>query len=144
MKKIIIILFFGLFVLWFFILSSNMDSKNENAQLKTELSAKSDTLSDWQLLTYALIWQESKGINPNCLQITEIYVKELNNRGYTFVYNDVFDRVKSIEMFNAYNEIYNPDKDIIRAIELHNPTASGKYLRDVLLKYNTLKNITKN
>ena len=116
----------------------------EDLQLKTELVAKSDTLTDWQLLTYALIWQESKGINPNCLQITEIYVKELNNRGYDFVYSDVFNREKSIEMFNAYNEIYNPNKDIIRAIELHNPKASSKYLRDVLLKFNTLKNITKN
>jgi hypothetical protein len=57
-----------------------------------------------------------------CLQITPIYLKEVNNiiEQSKFKLNDRYDRQKSIKMFNIMQDYYNPQKDIKKAIWLHN------------------------
>jgi hypothetical protein len=98
----------------------------------------------WDVLIEALIYVESRGDNyivgncndVGCLQITPIYVKEVNrlsNEDYQLV--DRTSRKYSIEMFNIVQNHYNPNKDIIKAISLHNPGGGKSYIQKVLTKY---------
>lgn len=94
-----------------------------------------------QSLTLAIIYVESRG-NPkafrkkgNCagiLQITPIYVREVNNilseKRYTL--EDRFDPVKSLEMFTIFQQAKNPKYNIEKATWLHNK--SKKYHKKVL------------
>jgi len=99
--------------------------------------------TDWEILTLAFIWQESYGINKNILQITPIYVRELQNHGFNYKIEDIYNRSKSIKMFNDMNDLYNPQHDFIDAITLHNPRGGNTYKNGVLQKYHILKNIMK-
>ena len=105
-------------------------------------------LTDFELIELAIIWQESKA-NPNpkysdgksegILQITPIYVKEANRilgkNKYT-----LYDRrnpLKSHEMFLVVQNYHNPEKDVKKAVKLHNK--AGWYFEEVMDRYNCLK-----
>lgn len=102
----------------------------------------------WDYLIQALIIVESEG-NPNAvgktndvgiLQITPIYVEEVNRIIDTPKYNlEMRKSVEySLEMFEIYQAHHNPDKDIIRAIKLHNPRAGQWYTDKVMNQLNKL------
>lgn len=99
------------------------------------------TKSDWELLKSAIIWQESKNINPNIYQITPIYIAEVNriSMAQSYTSEDVYDKTKSNDMFEIYNREHNPSKNISRAIQLHNPRGGDKYFNSVMNYYNLLK-----
>ena len=105
-------------------------------------------LTDFELIELAIIWQESKG-NPNpkhsdgksegILQITPIYVDEVNRilgkNKYTL--HDRRNPLKSHEMFLVVQNYHNPEKDVKKAVLLHN---NGKrYFDEVMDRYNCLK-----
>lgn len=99
--------------------------------------------SEWARLLDAIVETESEG-NPGAfnestnaagiLQITPIYVAEVNRllgeERYTL--DDRYDIQKSVEMYCVYQYHKNPQKDIERAIWLHNPTASVNYKNKIL------------
>ncbi len=105
-------------------------------------------LTDFELIELAIIWQESKG-NPNpkhsdgqsegILQITPIYVKEANRilgkSKYTL--HDRKNTLKSHEMFLVVQNYHNPEKDVKKAVLLHNK--AGWYFDEVMDRYNCLK-----
>lgn len=108
--------------------------------------AQHDTVyyeTEWSRLVSALIKVESNGndkaVNATsgargCLQIMPIYVREANRllseERYTF--DDAFDRSLSLEMFEVIQNHYNPDRDIYKAIKLHNPNGGERYRNKVL------------
>lgn len=104
---------------------------------------------NWDKLIEAIIWRESNGNNKvvnrktnavGCLQITPIYLKQCNRIvGYEkYKLSDRYSRVKSIEMFNLYQDYFNSNKDLHLAIKLHNPRANYSYHRDIEKKYREL------
>jgi len=108
-----------------------------------------EPLSDWEMLIEALIQVESEG-NPfavgktndlGILQITPIYVREVNR----ILKEDIYflehrtDIEKSIEMFEIYQAYYNPNKNIKKAIKLHNPGAGQWYTDKVMYVFNNFK-----
>ncbi len=106
-----------------------------------------DTLSDWQMLQMAIAYTESR-YNPDKLgkakdagiyQITPIYVREINRLlgEETFRHEEAFDIRKSIEMFNAMQDLKNPDHDLELAIHFHNK--SSAYKTTVLKNYTLIK-----
>jgi hypothetical protein len=148
MNKFLIFIYLILIVsvfIFIYTITTNLNNKINNITTETKIETKIELVkySNWDILIRALIWQESKGVNKNCLQITRPYIQELIDHGYDYKYEDVYDRKKSIQMFNDFNKIHNPDKNILRAIELHNPGGGKSYRRSVLLKYHTLQNILK-
>ncbi|MFA5542141.1 MAG: lytic transglycosylase domain-containing protein [Bacilli bacterium] len=126
---------------------------SEIQSIKTEIqSIKTEKqfvpLTDFELIELAIIWQESKA-NPNpkysdgksegILQITPIYVKEANRilgkNKYT-----LYDRrnpLKSHEMFLVVQNYHNPEKDVEKAVKLHNK--GKRYFEEVMDRYNCLK-----
>lgn len=106
---------------------------------------------DWDKLIEAIIWRESRGDNKavnrktnavGCMQITPIYLKQCNRIvGHEkYKLSDRYSRSKSIEMFNLYQDYFNPNKDLHLAIKLHNPRANYAYHRDIEKKYRELLN----
>jgi hypothetical protein len=105
-------------------------------------------LTDFELIELAIMWQESKA-NPNpkysdgesegILQITPIYVKEANRilgkNKYTL--HDRRNPLKSHEMFLVVQNYLNPEKDVKKAVKLHNK--AGWYFEEVMDRYNCLK-----
>lgn len=98
------------------------------------LRGQRDELSSFQKLTLAIAFTESR-FNPDAigkaqdlgiLQITPIYVKELNRLGFDYSHEDALNIDKSIEMFNAMQSVKNPTKDIDLAILYHNKSDSYK------------------
>lgn len=91
----------------------------------------------WSQFVEALIQVESSGrenaIGDNgnsigVLQLQKIYIDEIGRiSGYKYPYSYRFDRDKSIEIFLKMQELKNPNKNIIRAIEIHNPRAGDDY-----------------
>lgn len=93
--------------------------------------------TDWEIMIQALIQVESGGDSLavgstndlGSLQLTPIYVKDvnriLNEERYTL--DDRRSEKKSIEMFEIYQNHYNPQHDIKTAIKLHNPRAGKDY-----------------
>ena len=84
------------------------------------------TLNDWNTLIMAIAKTESefdfkaKGSSNDLglLQITEVYVKDVNRILGKNVYRhkDAFKPKKAIEMFNIIQNNYNPKKDAKKAI----------------------------
>ena len=105
-------------------------------------------LTDFELIELAIIWQESKG-NPNpkhsdgksegILQITPIYVDEVNRilgkSKYTL--HERRNPLKSHEMFLVVQNYHNPEKDVKKAVKLHNK--GKRYFDEVMDRYNCLK-----
>jgi hypothetical protein len=105
--------------------------------------------TEWDILIEALIQVESGG-NPfavgrsndvGVLQITPIYVREVNRILKEDVYSldQRTDIEKSIEMFEIYQGHHNPEKDILRAIHLHNPGAGSWYRDKVMAEMEKIK-----
>ena len=98
-----------------------------------------DTLSDWQLLTMAIAYTESKfdenavgkAQDSGLLQIRPIYCAEINRLyGTDYKIEDAFDIQTSLEMYELMQAAKNPNKDLDKAIRLHN--RSEAYRREVL------------
>lgn len=98
-----------------------------------------DTLSEWQQLTLAIAYTESKfnadavgkAEDSGLLQIRPIYVREVNRiSGSDYSPEDAFDIRKSLEMYELMQDHYNKDRDMDKAIRLHNK--SDAYRREVL------------
>lgn len=95
-----------------------------------EIPCFQDSLDDWSTLQMAIVMTESK-FNPTVvgtcqdqgiLQITPIYVKEVNRilKEEKYQHNDAFNIALSLEMFEAMQAHYNPEKDQDKAIKYHN------------------------
>ena len=101
----------------------------EEIALAQDYVHKSDTLSDWEVFTLALIKVESE-YNNNAVssvgakgyfQMTPIYVKEVNRIHNTdFTFDQVTDFDNAYEIFDLMQKVHNPDYDMDRALELHN------------------------
>jgi len=117
-------------------------------EIKTENITNLTYLTDFELIELAIIWQESKA-NPNpkysdgesegILQLTPIYVKEANRilgkNKYTL--HDRRNPLKSHEMFLVVQNYHNPEKDVEKAVLLHNKAVW--YFEEVMDRYNCLK-----
>jgi hypothetical protein len=90
-----------------------------------------DLQKKWGAVIQAIAMVESEckpnkvsrnGLYVGYLQISEILVRECNRIvGYKkYTYADRYDKQKSIEMFIDYQEHYNPDGNMERAIRLWN------------------------
>lgn len=108
------------------------------------ISNKKDAMDRvvWERLVHAICMVESgcddSARNPKSsasgrFQMLKIYVDEVNRiKGKrTYSYNDRFDPLKAREMFEIYQQHYNPNKDIDRAIILHRGKVSKKYIKNV-------------
>ena len=151
MKEIKNIYFlFGVLILMLMLISIQLLFSTDNIIKKIEQPTPTDLtyLTDFELIELAIIWQESKG-NPNpkhsdgksegILQITPIYVKEANRilgkSKYTL--HDRRNPLKSHEVFEVVQSYHNPEKDVKKAVILHN---NGKrYFDEVMDRYNCLK-----
>lgn len=115
----------------------------------TDSYAEKSEYDEWDELVDALIQVESEG-NPSAistkgaagvLQLMPVFVKDANRIIGEEVYtlDDRFDIEKSIAMFNVVQGHYNPERDIEKAIRLHNPGAGAWYEKRVKDKINELK-----
>lgn len=96
----------------------------------------------WERLVHAICMVES-GCDDNAknktssacgrFQMLRVYVDEVNRiKGKkVYSYNDRFDPLKAREMFEIYQQHYNPNKNIDRAIILHRGKVSEKYIKNV-------------
>ena len=89
---------------------------------------ENDGLTEWEIMELAMAYTESK-FNPSAvgkdkdygiLQITPIYVEEVNRLGGDYSHADAFDIDKSFEMFEILQAHHNPERDIKKGISLHN------------------------
>lgn len=120
--------------------------KEETDVLKQEIKREP---SEWDIFVEALIQVESEGKadavgktnDVGILQITPIYVKDVNR----ILGEDKYDlscrtdTEKSLEMFEILQNHYNPDKDIDKAIKLHNPRAGQSYRIKIMNKMEIIK-----
>jgi len=105
--------------------------------------------SEWDIFIQALIQVESEGKEDavgtkndvGILQITPIFVKDVNRilgeKRYTLSCRT--DKRKSLEMFEILQNHYNPDKDIDKAIKLHNSKASQSYRTKIIKQMEIIK-----
>lgn len=96
----------------------------------------------WERLVHAICMVES-GCDDNAknktssacgrFQMLRVYVDEVNRiKGKkVYSYNDRFDPLKAREMFEIYQQHYNPNKNIDRAIILHRGKKSKSYIKNV-------------
>lgn len=96
----------------------------------------------WERLVHAICMVESgcddKAKNKvssasGRFQMLKVYVDEVNRiKGkHLYSYKDRFDPLKAREMFEIYQQHYNPSKDIDRAIVLHRGKKSKSYIKNV-------------
>lgn len=105
---------------------------------------------EWNKFIKALIIIESGGKHDavgtkddvGVLQITPILVDDANRIiGYDkYTYEDRYDSVMSVEMFNVIQSYYNPTRDIHLALKIWNSKAPLSYHRKVMDKFNEIKN----
>jgi hypothetical protein len=132
-------------ILLIIILMIKEKSSKQSQTVKTCNSLHRDKTTpvtdEWQELINAIAFVEStnnpkarNGNSVGLLQITPIYVAECNRilgeDKYTL--RDREDSLKSIEMFNIYNSYYNENKDLEKAIKLHNPKAKKNYRNKII------------
>lgn len=95
----------------------------------TRVEYVNESLDEFELLTMAIALTESRfdptalgtADDAGILQIRPIYVAEVNRvSGSNYSHEDAFDITKSLEMFMALQEAKNPQRDIEKAIALHN------------------------
>lgn len=110
-----------------------------------------DTIdSNWDILTEAIIWVESRGNEAavgqkddiGVLQIRPIFVQEANRIiGFEkYSLDDRYSRDRSIEIWNVVQQRHNPNCDHFIAIDIHNPNAPNNYVNQIIMEYNALKN----
>ena len=141
---------FGVLILMLMLISTQLLFSTDDIIKKIEQPTPTGLtyLTDFELIELAIMWQESKG-NPNpkhsdgksegILQITPIYVKEANRilgkNKYTL--HDRRNPLKSHEMFLVVQNYHNPEKDVKKAVKLHNK--AGWYFEEVMDRYNCLR-----
>lgn len=140
--------FFTVAVLSIFMVSYNPKEKIVFYQEKVRYEIPPQ-IDDWEILIKALIQIESEGNqyavgktnDLGILQITPIYVKQVNNilKEEQYFLTDRTDIDKSLEMFEIYQAHFNPDKDILKAIKIHNPGAGQWYTDKVMNEFNKLR-----
>lgn len=142
-----------LFLVSLFIFSLGCNLNNPITEFDIEeIPEEIEEVTEWDVFVEALIQVESEG-NPfavgktndlGILQITPIYVKDVNRilGEERFTLDCRVDIDKSLEMFEIYQSYYNPDRDINRAIKLHNPGAGSDYKEKILSKINELKTLS--
>lgn len=103
----------------------------KNAPEKIVEQTRYRHLTEWEMLEMAIAKTESEfrqdavgnAGDIGIFQITPIYVAEVNrilgNKEY--YHTDAFDTEKSVRMFSVVQDRRNPDRDVERAIALHNP-----------------------
>jgi len=105
---------------------------------------------DWFLFKWALMQVESE-LNPNAVNEYTLagglyqhmpisrngFLREANRVQNEIEFTDTcrFDPLRATMIFEIVNFYRNPNKDINRAIWLHNPTAGNWYKERVLKKY---------
>ena len=147
MKKAIYFAFGALLFVIGLALGTRID---ENPKVIINNPTIESTLSEWEIMKLAIIKKESE-FNPlavgkteawGLFQITPIYVKEVNRilGEEKYSHEDAFNPEKSMEMFSIMQNHHNPEKDIDRAIESHNPTASSAYSVKVRKNMEWVKN----
>lgn len=144
-----LVLFFfagvGAFVGYFFGYGNGYNKAVAESAESAEM--EKDTLSDYQIIQLAIIYTESEG-NPlaigknqdlGCMQITPIYVEEVNRilKDTLYHHTDAFCPKKSLEMFSVVQDYHNPNHDIDAAIRLHNK--APWYGQKVLRRIQTIK-----
>lgn len=100
-------------------------------QVESISTEKEAALDDWGILIMAMAKTESdfnflaRGSHGDLglLQATEIWVEEVNRilGDQVYIHSDALDPEKTLEMFKVMQDKHNPDHDIARAINLHNP-----------------------
>lgn len=137
-----------------FILSYNIykedDIKKEIITIrktKTETIVEPYCMSEWEMFTMALMDVESKYDSTavssvgakGYLQITPIYIKEVNKKHNTnYTMKDVTNLEKSYEIFDLMQQAHNPDYDMKKALRLHNGEHDW-YNRRVMQSYRDIK-----
>lgn len=128
-----------------------IENKNGYEKLRTELLSinKTEQLTEWDMLILAICWQESRFIKPTnenfhgYMQISRIYVKEVNRLASTnYTYDDAHSFRKSVDMHNLMNKHKNPNKDVMKALRIHNPRTA--YHNSVLTKLKVIKEYESN
>lgn len=122
------------------IITNQLEQTMYTLSSEVETIYVNDSLSEWQIFIIALIEVECER-NPNVkshkgavgpFQITQVYINEINRLYNTnFVLQDAYDLNKALSMFEMMNDHYNPDRNIDKAIELHNPGAGHWYNKKV-------------
>ena len=137
-----------LLVALFIVSSCNVNCYKEVTRKETKKEIK-QKLSEWDIFVEALIQVESEGKadavgktnDVGILQITPIYVKDVNRilgeKRYTLSCRT--DKRKSLEMFEILQNHYNSDKDIDKAIKLHNPKAPQSYRTKIMEQIEIIK-----
>ena len=143
-----ILLFAGVVSLFSFIKPVDVEHDNIDSLSNTEYVFIKDTLTEWQVFVMALVEVECER-NPNAksnknaigpFQITEVYVAEVNRLYNTnFIFEDAWDLNKSIKMFELMNDYYNPNRDIDKAIQIHNPGAGSWYAKRIKERMKLIK-----
>ena len=136
----------------FFLFAFAIATVSANAQVSAEMNKK------WGAVMDAIEQVESRGdtkaVSSNgkwvgCMQISEILVRECNHIvGHKkFSYSDRYSREKSREMFVIYQERYNKEGNMEKAIRLWNSgdlncmnrkASTNGYYRRVMASYNNL------
>lgn len=108
-------------------LNEDYDSKHQEPVMEQTATE----LNGWQLLQMAIIMTESnfddhaigRAGDYGVMQITKVYVDEVNRILDTayFKHTDAFCIQSSLDMFGVYQEHYNAEHDVAKAIRLHNP-----------------------
>lgn len=139
LKTIFIIIIINAF-LCFCALAYKCNYENNYSERISYVCKDPIELSEWQIFIIALMEVEcdrnplaissKNAVGP--LQLTEIYIKEVNrlyNSNYTI--EDAYDIDSSLTIVEMMNDYYNPNKDIDKAIKLHNPNAGSWYSKRI-------------
>lgn len=109
------------------------------AILRERNRAAESPLSEWQLLTLAIMYTESrfqpdatgKDGDRGVMQITPAYIREVNRlAGTQYRPEDAFDPATAVEIFERMQDCKNPDRSPDIALALHNRGAG--YRAEVL------------
>lgn len=146
MKKVYYFLLIISFIVNIFCLNYICNGKTEVYTSQGVVVDKTDTLTEWETFTLALMKVESE-YNPNAVssvgamgyfQITPIYVQEVNRVHKTnYTFDQVTDFNTAYEIFDLMQKAHNPEYNLDKALELHN----GKHTWYNRRVYNEMKKI---
>ena len=125
-----------LIILLFVVKISDSISINNNAVYTIEeVNVKVDK---WEMMIYKIMKHETanftdfigdSGKAVGYMHMWKVYVDDVNNILDTakYTYNDRMDSLKCIEMFNIYQDYWNPEHDIQTALRIHNSGPKGRF-----------------
>ncbi len=139
---IVLVVFFGGIVAMYGRLTSwvftNLE-KNTTQKVLASIEAQQTMPQpdDWQLFKQALIEVESGGDttaegktnDKGLFQITPIYIDEVNRilGQNKYAHNDAYDPDLSDYFFELIQSTHNPNKELKKALILHNPNAMNEH-----------------